>query len=86
MVGLGTFTAASFAAGLATADSFLIAMRAVQGMGAAIVLPAALSIVMNMFEEGAARNGSYPLMRSTSSRTDWARPTNATAAPACPPM
>jgi MFS family permease len=53
MVGLGTFTAASLAAALATTDSFLIAMRAVQGMGAAIVLPAALSIVMNMFGEGA---------------------------------
>jgi EmrB/QacA subfamily drug resistance transporter len=56
MVGLGTFTAASLAAALATTDSLLIAMRAVQGIGAAIVLPAALSIVMNMFEEGAERN------------------------------
>src|SRR3954469_1459081 len=56
MAGLGTFTAASLAAALATTDSFLIAMRAVQGAGAAIVLPAALSIVMKMFEEGAERN------------------------------
>ena len=31
-------------------------MRAVQGLGAAMMLPAALSIVMNMFEEGAERN------------------------------
>src|SRR6476620_1292740 len=31
-------------------------MRGVQGLGAAIVLPAALSIVMNMFPEGAERN------------------------------
>jgi MFS family permease len=56
MVGLTVFTAASLACALATTDSFLIAMRGVQGLGAAIVLPAALSIVMNMFEEGAERN------------------------------
>src|SRR5690348_15289465 len=56
MVGLGVFTAASLACALATTDSFLIAMRGIQGLGAAIVLPAALSIVMNMFEEGAERN------------------------------
>jgi EmrB/QacA subfamily drug resistance transporter len=56
MLGLGVFTAASLACALATTDTFLIAMRGLQGLGAAIVLPAALSIVMNMFEEGAERN------------------------------
>jgi EmrB/QacA subfamily drug resistance transporter len=56
LVGLATFTAASLACALATTDTFLIAMRGVQGLGAAIVLPAALSIVMNMFQEGAERN------------------------------
>src|SRR5205823_3674534 len=56
MLGLGAFTAASLDAALATRDGFLIAMRGLQGLGAAIVLPAALSIVMNMFEEGAERN------------------------------
>ena len=56
MVGLFVFTAASLACGLATTDSFLIPMRCLQGLGAAIVLPAALSIVMNMFPEGAERN------------------------------
>jgi EmrB/QacA subfamily drug resistance transporter len=56
MVGLGLFSAASLACALATGDLFLIAMRAIQGLGAAIVLPAALSIVMNMFKEGAERN------------------------------
>ena len=56
MVGLGLFTAASLACGLATSEAFLIATRAVQGVGAAIMLPAALSIVMNMFQEGAERN------------------------------
>ena len=56
MLGLALFTVASLACGLATGDAFLIGARAVQGMGAAIMLPAALSIVMNMFEEGAERN------------------------------
>jgi EmrB/QacA subfamily drug resistance transporter len=56
MVGLTVFTAASLACGLATTDTFLIVMRGVQGLGAALVLPAALSIVMNMFPEGAERN------------------------------
>ena len=56
LVGLGLFTAASLACGLATSAGFLIATRAVQGVGAAIMLPAALSIVMNMFQEGAERN------------------------------
>src|SRR6266403_1499945 len=44
MVGLFVFTVSSLGCGLATADSFLIPMRFLQGLGAAIVLPAALSI------------------------------------------
>jgi len=56
MIGLFVFTAASLACGLATTDSVLIPMRFLQGLGAAIALPAALSIVMNMFPEGAERN------------------------------
>ena len=56
MLGLALFTAASLGCALATDEAFLITTRAVQGLGAAIMLPAALSIVMNMFEEGAVRN------------------------------
>jgi EmrB/QacA subfamily drug resistance transporter len=56
MAGLAVFTAGSLGCGLASAEGLLIAMRFVQGLGAAIVLPAALSIVMNMFPEGAERN------------------------------
>ena len=56
LAGLAVFTAASLGGGLATSDTFLIAMRGMQGLGAALVLPAALSIVMNMFSEGAERN------------------------------
>ena len=56
MAGLSLFTAASLGAALSTSEASLIAARAIQGLGAAIMLPAALSIVMNMFEEGAERN------------------------------
>src|SRR5207302_3347448 len=56
MIGLAVFTAASLACALATTDTFLIVMRGIQGLGAAIVLPAALAIVMNIFPEGAERN------------------------------
>jgi EmrB/QacA subfamily drug resistance transporter len=56
MLGLVLFAGASLVCGLATTDSVLIVMRGVQGLGAAIVLPSALSIVMNMFEEGTGRN------------------------------
>jgi EmrB/QacA subfamily drug resistance transporter len=56
MAGLGLFSTASLACGLATGEGFLIGARAVQGVGAAVMLPSALSIVMSMFKEGAERN------------------------------
>jgi MFS family permease len=56
LLGLAVFTIASLTCALASGDGFLIGSRAVQGLGAAIMLPAALSIVMNMFAEGAERN------------------------------
>jgi len=59
--GLALFTAASLACALATSATFLIVMRGIQGLGAATVLPAALSIVMNMFSEGAERNKALGL-------------------------
>jgi EmrB/QacA subfamily drug resistance transporter len=59
LVGLTLFTLASLACGLsksADSASLLIAARAVQGLGAAIISPAALSIVTTTFSEGAERN------------------------------
>ena len=56
IAGLSVFTAASLGASLAGSDAVLIAMRATQGLGAAMFLPAALSTVRNMFAEGAERN------------------------------
>jgi len=56
MIGLALFAAASLACGLAGSIGVLIAARAVQGVGAAIISPATLSIIMTTFEEGAERN------------------------------
>jgi EmrB/QacA subfamily drug resistance transporter len=56
MVGLALFTTASFACGLAQNEAMLIVARGVQGLGAAIVSPAALSIISVTFTEGKERN------------------------------
>jgi EmrB/QacA subfamily drug resistance transporter len=53
--GVVVFTVASLLNGLATSSEFLIATRALQGLGAAMVSPAALSIVTTTFKEGAER-------------------------------
>jgi len=50
--GFAVFALASFAGGLAESGSTLIAARALQGLGAAILSPAALSLVTTMFAEG----------------------------------
>jgi EmrB/QacA subfamily drug resistance transporter len=54
--GVTLFTAASLACGLASSAGMLIGARAVQGVGAAVISPAALSIVTTTFPEGAERN------------------------------
>ena len=56
IAGLALFALASLAGGLAQSDIWLIVARAVQGLGAALVSPAALSIVTTTFKEGAERN------------------------------
>jgi EmrB/QacA subfamily drug resistance transporter len=56
IIGLALFAVASLAGGLATSPGWLIAARAVQGLGAALLSPAALSLVTVMFSEGAERN------------------------------
>src|SRR3954468_553895 len=56
MVGLVVVAVASLAAGFAATQGQLIAARAAQGLGAAIISPAALSIVTTMFSDGAERN------------------------------
>jgi MFS family permease len=54
--GLAFYGGASLAGGLATTTELLLAARAVQGFGGALVFPATLSLVNTMFEEGRQRN------------------------------
>jgi EmrB/QacA subfamily drug resistance transporter len=56
MAGLVVFTAASLANGLAWSEGSLITFRAIQGLGAAMLSPAALSILTTTFREGRERN------------------------------
>jgi EmrB/QacA subfamily drug resistance transporter len=56
VAGLGLFSFASLLGGLASSEGWLIAARGLQGLGAAIVSPAALAIVTTTFTEGQERN------------------------------
>jgi EmrB/QacA subfamily drug resistance transporter len=56
VVGVIIFSIASLVCGLSWNEASLITARAVQGLGAAVITPSALSIVMTTFEEGAERN------------------------------
>ncbi|WP_454692377.1 DHA2 family efflux MFS transporter permease subunit [Achromobacter aloeverae] len=55
LAGLALFTLASLACGLAQSREFLVAARALQGLGGAVVSAVALSLVMNLFTEPAER-------------------------------
>ena len=52
LVGLSIFTAASLASGLASSPTVLIAARAAQGLGAALLTPSALSIITTTYTDG----------------------------------
>src|SRR5438093_461356 len=56
MSGLGLFAASSLLCGIAWSEASLIAFRAVQGLGGALLAPAALSLLMTTFSEGRERN------------------------------
>src|SRR6266566_2667121 len=58
LTGLTIFTTASFLAGISQSIGLLIATRGLQGFGAALVAPAALSILAVTFSEGQERNRS----------------------------
>jgi EmrB/QacA subfamily drug resistance transporter len=55
LVGLVVFTVASFLNGISTTSGMLIGFRALQGFGAALISPAALSIISTTFAEGKER-------------------------------
>jgi EmrB/QacA subfamily drug resistance transporter len=56
MTGMAMFAASSLAGALSVNAAMLVGARAVQGIGAAIVAPAALSLIMTIFEPGEERN------------------------------
>jgi EmrB/QacA subfamily drug resistance transporter len=56
LFGIALFTASSLLSGLAWSEGSLIAFRAVQGLGGALLAPAGLSILMTTFQEGRERN------------------------------
>lgn len=56
VLALALFAVSSLAGGLAQSQELLIAARAVQGIGGALLFPATLSLVNTLFEEGRARN------------------------------
>ncbi|MDA0169339.1 MFS transporter [Solirubrobacter taibaiensis] len=56
LIGLGLFTAASLAGGFATSETTLIAARSIQGIGAALLSPAALALLTVTFPAGRERN------------------------------
>src|ERR671932_823686 len=56
MFGLALFAASSLLCGVAWSEGSLIAFRALQGLGGALLAPAALSLLMTTFAEGRERN------------------------------
>jgi EmrB/QacA subfamily drug resistance transporter len=56
LAGMGLFTVSSLLSGLAWSEAALIGSRALQGLGGALLAPAALSILMTTFSEGRERN------------------------------
>jgi EmrB/QacA subfamily drug resistance transporter len=61
MVGLAIFTASSLAAGLAGSGDLLVTSRAVQGLGAALLTPATLAIIMTTFTDLKERTAALGL-------------------------
>ena len=56
MAGMALFAGASFACGLSQSEATLLIARGAQGLGGAMVSPAALSIILTTFAEGSERN------------------------------
>ncbi len=65
--GVMLFTLASLTGGLATSAGWLVAARAVQGIGAALAAPSALALLMTSFPEGPQRNRALSYFTAVSS-------------------
>ena len=66
VAGMALFTAASLFNGLAWTGTALIVGRAVQGLGAALLVPAALSLLVTIFPEGSERNRALGIWAAVS--------------------
>jgi EmrB/QacA subfamily drug resistance transporter len=66
IIGVLIFAVASFAGGFAWDKGWLLAMRALQGVGGAIASPTALSLIASTFEEGKARNRAFGVYAAVS--------------------
>ena len=66
MAGVAVFTVGSVLSGLAWSAGALIATRALQGLGGALLVPAALSIIVTTFTEGPERNRALGVMGAAS--------------------
>jgi EmrB/QacA subfamily drug resistance transporter len=65
ITGILLFTLASFLGGLATSAGWLLAARALQGVGAAIAAPTALALITTNFSEGRERNRAFGVFAAT---------------------
>lgn len=66
VVGIALFTTASLLGGFATTSTWLLASRALQGVGAAIAAPSALALIMTTFEEGPGRTRALSIFSAAS--------------------
>jgi EmrB/QacA subfamily drug resistance transporter len=66
MIGVSLFAGASLAGGFAQDKGWLLAMRALQGVGGAIASPTALSLVTSTFPQGPARNRAFGVYAAVS--------------------
>src|SRR5690348_11473212 len=66
VAGLGLFSLSSLLCGLAWSEASLIAFRALQGLGGALLAPAALSLLMTTFTEGRDRNRALGIYSAAS--------------------
>ena len=85
IAGLLLFSAASLAGGLATSQAWLLAARAIQGAGGAMIAPTALALIATTFAEGPARNRTVSVVAAMSGvarRSAWWRA--ACSPPTCP--
>ena len=66
VAGLGLFSAASLAGGFATSEAWLLAARAAQGIGGALIAPTTLALIVTTFAQGPARNRAMSVVAAMS--------------------